>query len=295
MHRVAVLLSTHNGSRFILDQMNSIIDQDYHPLAFFWRDDGSTDETVAIVEKEFQRTPLETNRLGMTQSYARLLRRAWEAQCTYFAYCDQDDVWKPHKITRAINALRKVIGPALYCARQTLIDDNFKPIGVSPPFRLPIGFPAALTQNVATGCTIVINREAAELVLQTLDEQPYYDWWSYLIVSAAGGQIIADDEQVVYYRPHPENRLGVPKSIMRRALAMIWRGPYAFMSVFRDHVKSLQDHEHLLTTEALLDLAMIGTAVETGLAAKWRVLQLPGFNRQSRRENTIFRLWFLIG
>lgn len=292
--KVAILLSTLNGGRFLAEQIASILAQSYRNIRLYWRDDGSGDDTIAIMAR-LGITPRETDAVGITASYKRLLKKAYDDGIMIFAFADQDDVWTVDKVERGVAALRDLTIPALYCARQTMVDADLRRIGVSPPFREPIGFPAALTQNIAAGCTIMLNQAAASLVLQTLRNQRYHDWWCYLIVAAAGGQIIADDSQVILYRQHGGNVIGAPPNLINRAWGAFWRGPKLFMDIFREHVTILQSHRNLLPFWVQDVLSSIATAMYRGPAAKWRALRLPGFRRQTRLEQIVFRLWFLIG
>ena len=126
-----------------------------------------------------------------------------------------------------------VSGAALYCARQFLVDRTLNRIGLSAPLAGPAGFPASLTQNIATGNTVVLNAAAVALIAPS--EPPpktWHDWWCYLVVTAAGGTVVRDDRGVILYRQHAENVVGAPLSPQRRALAALRRGPGAFMTVF---------------------------------------------------------------
>ena len=97
-----------------------------------------------------------------------MLQSAWENGHSYFAMADQDDYGRATSWRAVSQVSKKYLDPALYCARQTLVDVDLNRMGSSPHFGQPIGFPAALTQNIAAGCTIVLNRPAADLVRQTL-------------------------------------------------------------------------------------------------------------------------------
>ena len=91
----------------------------------------------------------------------------------------------------------------------------------------------ALTQNVATGCTVMLNRAAADLIAASrAPGATLHDWWSYLMVSAAGGRVLFDAAPVVLYRQHEANALGAPASFPQRALAALRRGPATFMNGF---------------------------------------------------------------
>lgn len=290
----AILLSTKNGGRFLATQINSIREQT-HRCGIYWRDDHSQDDTCLIAKTLGLSSDDNGHAIGITRSYASLLHRAWNDDHHYFGLADQDDIWHHDKIERAVNALQGLAHPALYCARQTLVDETLKRIGSSPEFHEPIGFPAALTQNVASGCTIVMNRPAADLVRRTWYDQPYHDWWCYLIVTAAGGAVITDSTEVMLYRQHPGNTIGGQPRYIQRAINAVRRGPMAFMQVFRQHVTALHRHEMLLSDEARDQLAVIQDALTNGPRAKLRALRLPGFHRQTLSENLLFRLWFLVG
>ena len=273
----------------------SILGQTYRQRHLFWRDDGSIDETMGIMHGAFRLSPLDSRSLGITRSYANLFRIACDADYQWFALADQDDVWAPDKLERGIRALEGLTVPTLYCARQTLVDSNLHPLGSSAPFRPPIGFPAALTQNVAAGCTIILNRAGADLLRATLSDQPYHDWWCYLIVAAAGGQIVTDDAEVIRYRQHASNVIGAPTTYWRRGVAAIRRGPLSFMAILRRHVEYLQVHVDLLTPKAQCELTTIAEALQRGPRSRWQALRMQGFRRQTVPEDLLFRLWFLLG
>ena len=105
-------------------------------------------------------------RLGASESYLHLVRVACADGNDIIAFADQDDVWLPEKLASGVAALTPLpqSAPALYCARQVLVDAQLRRVALSASLRRPPGFPAALTQNLATGCTIMLNRAAANLI-----------------------------------------------------------------------------------------------------------------------------------
>jgi hypothetical protein len=187
-------------------------------------------------------------------------------------------------------------GAALYCARQILVDGNLAHIGLSAPLAGPAAFPASLTQNIATGNTVMLNAAAVALIAAS-DPPPktWHDWWCYLLVTAAGGTVVRDDRGVILYRQHGENVVGAPASAPRRAVAAMRRGPAAFMVVFRANVEALSAQPGLLAPQARRDLAIVSRSLRGGFIARLRALRLPGFVRNSPAQTALFRLWFLIG
>ncbi len=298
---MAVLLSTHNGAKFLDAQLDSLLAQTCTDWRLHWRDDGSADATGALMQR-FRHGPgrgrvvvHDARPMGVTASYLALLRAA-EAELVAFA--DQDDVWLPDKLARGARALDAVPAgvPALYCARQVLVDAGLRRIGLSSSVRRPVGFPTALTQNVATGCTVMMNRAAVRLVAGS--RQPgstLHDWWSYLVVAAAGGRLLLDETPTVLYRQHPANLVGAPRSLTRRAVAALRRGPAAFMGVLRDHVAALAAQPHLLCPESRAALAVIDAALRDGPRGRAAALRLPGMHRQTWQETLLFRVWFMVG
>jgi hypothetical protein len=177
-----------------------------------------------------------------------------------------------------------------------LVDARLEPIGLSAALARWAGFPAALTQNIATGCTVMLNRSGAMLVTASVPSAgALHDWWCYLIVTAAGGQVVQDDHPVVLYRQHGRNLVGAPRSRHRRALAALRRGSGLFMSVLRQNVAALSSQPHLLTEQARGELAMISEALASKGWARLKALRLPGLTRRTWAETLLFRCWFLIG
>ena len=300
--KVAIVLSTLNGAAFLPEQLSSFVAQQGVAWSLYWRDDGSADESVMTMEAfeagegAGRSVRVDTARhVGVTGSYMALLRAAVADGAGVVAFSDQDDVWLPEKLLRAMTQLGEADGPALYCSRQVLVDEGLRRLTDSAPIRVRPGFAAALTQNIATGCTVVLNAAAAALVARSVPPPPsLHDWWSYLVVAAAGGRIVADEQPTVLYRQHTANAVGAPLSTRRRAVAAMRRGPGAFMKVFRAQVAALQAQPDLLSPEASRVVAAVAKGLAGTPAARLWALRI-GMRRQTWAETMLFRCWFLIG
>lgn len=301
---VAILLSTRNGAAHLTDQLKSLLAQTHVDWQLFWRDDGSVDRTPDIIRKftteagDDRVVDLndDVGNIGITASFLSLLRRAPRNRMVAFA--DQDDVWLPDKLARGVASLRQVPmnQPALYCARQHLVGPDLSPIRLSAPVRGPTSFPHALTQNIATGCTVMLNQRAARLLAEA--EAPVatlHDWWAYILISAAGGEIIVDEEATVLYRQHALNAVGAPLSQSRRAWAALRRGPAAYMRAFRANTVALGRQKHLLSREARSALALISDMPHQDWILRLRALRCPGLRRETWAETQLFRLWYMLG
>ncbi len=307
--RVAILLSTFNGEPYLHAQLESLLQQTHEQWVLYWRDDGSSDRTravmVAFAERAGQGRCVEVvgsgDHLGVTASFHGLIAAvaAQLEQADVVAFADQDDVWLPGKLERGIAALSDVKPdtPALYCARQMLVDAALKPIGLSAATGQAGGFPAALIQNIATGCTMMLNRKAARLVAASRPSPAtLHDWWCYLVVTGAGGRVVQDSEAVVLYRQHGGNLVGAPGSWLRRGVAALRRGPGVFMAVLRQHVAALLEQPELLSEQAMREVAAMHDALQRrSLLCRIAALRMPGLVRQTWAETLVFRCWFLIG
>jgi glycosyltransferase involved in cell wall biosynthesis len=306
--RVFILLSTFNGATYLRAQLESLLTQQHANWVLYWRDDGSDDDTVNILN-EFAaaagagrcvQVTEPTGRVWPAASFMAVLRAAVPAMGSEdgVAFADQDDVWLTDKLARGITALGSVdvTIPALYCARLTVVNARLQRLmetNISPD---RCGFPASLTQNIAAGCTIMLNHRAAALVAGSVPPGASpHDWWCYVLVTAAGGRVLVDDAAVALYRQHISNFIGVAPSRMRRTLAALRRGPGVFMNVLRQHVAALAERPDLLCQTSRPIVRQLQRALDGNLLERLRALRLPGLHRQSRLETLLFRLWFLIG
>ncbi len=206
--KVQVLLSTFNGQRYVEELIRSIIGQVDVEVEVLIRDDGSSDDTLRIIDalsENFSQIKLiKGQNLGVVRSFFELLKIAGDSD--YYAFADQDDIWKPQKLASAVLKLKKT-NPgiaAMYYSRLEFVDVNLEHIGYStkPVFS---GFYNALVQNQATGCTVVLNERARLIISAKLpDWALMHDWWCYLVTSAFG-TVVYDDNSYILYRKHGKN------------------------------------------------------------------------------------------
>jgi glycosyltransferase involved in cell wall biosynthesis len=231
--KIAILLGTYNGEAYLKEQLNSFEWQTYSDWHLFISDDGSNDKTFSILrqfrEKHQGRVNIKNGpRRGFAANFLNLACDE-EIDAGFYAFSDQDDIWEADKLERAVLWLKNVPEncPALFCSRSQLIDDAGKEIGFCKTFNKGPSFSNALVQNIANGHTIVFNRAARELLIKASADVsvPSHDWWLYLIVSAAGGQIKYDFYPTVRYRQHGKNIIGYDlgtKRFFKRLIGTVW-------------------------------------------------------------------------
>lgn len=298
---ITILLSTYNGERFLAAQLESFFAQSHENWSLCWRDDGSDDDSVAIMRAFADRigagrcieSPSSGPHLGAACSFLTLLAENTAAEAIAFA--DQDDVWLPEKLRHAAEHLM-LAGerPTLYCARQYLVDEKLQSARLSALHTNTPDFPACLTQNIANGNTLVLNAAAASLVAAMgRPEGTVHDWWSYIVVSACGGTIIFDERPQVLYRLHKNNLIGTARSMPVRALAAIHRGSDIFMTIMRRHADMLETATSYLSPQARKDLKIIRSALHGGILPRLAALRCRRFRRRTMLENILFGYWFV--
>lgn len=223
MDKVQVLLSCYNGERYIAEQLDSILGQSYPNVYILVRDDGSVDSTILVVKEYMKRYPeriqlLEGENIGVSGSFMELLRCS-DPHASYYCFSDQDDIWLTHKVIAGIEQIQHERQPVMICTSTQMVDTALKAIGIWPrEWKRELSFYNALFQNVAVGMTIMLNREARDLLISKAVNPQHllmHDWWAYLVVSAFG-EVLFDPEPSILYRQHDHNVVGGNKSLLHK-------------------------------------------------------------------------------
>lgn len=217
----SVAMCTCNGARFIDEQLVSIASQTLLPKELIVCDDRSTDGTVAVLERFAAHAPfpvrinVNPNNLGIVKNFERAIGLCNEE---LIALCDQDDVWKPHKLQRlASEFARSEVG--LVFSDAELIDENSRSIGRTLWQSIGVRYRnqrlsqgQALTELLAgstvTGATTAFRSRFKNLVLPIPDNLlVIHDGWLALMIGAVA-TISAVAEPLVEYRQHREQKVG---------------------------------------------------------------------------------------
>lgn len=216
MKRVNVMLSTYNGERFLRDQAESILNQTGVEVRVFVRDDGSSDRTKKILSSlDDDRISVDfASNVGWRKSFFHLLWTVPISVDEYYAFADQDDIWKPEKLIRAIQLLSKVDGPALYHSNMTLVDSKLKFIGNKYPtdFVPSDHMPQSFFDGVGTGSTMVMNGRLLSLIrVYQPNDSLSHDAYVMALANLLG-QVVYDSESFILYRRHEGNATGFGKN-----------------------------------------------------------------------------------
>lgn len=292
---VTVLLGQRNGARFLPGQLASIAAQSGCRIRLIVSDDGSTDEGPRLVEAFAARHPHIPVRLiqgpgrGFARNFLHLLRAAGP-EVPHVALCDQDDVWLPGRLARALRLLRETPEglPALYGARTVITHADLAPRGPSPLHGRAPSFRNALVQSIAGGNTMVLNRAAIDLAQAAsleADEVVSHDWWLYQIVSGAGGRVIYDPEPAILYRQHGRNMVGANNSIRGGLIRLgaVMAGRFAQWNAA--NIDTLSASAHRFTPENRAVLEGFAALRRAPLPRRLWLLARLGLYRQTVKGN----------
>ncbi len=221
---IAILMAVFNGEKYISEQINSILTQTETRWTLFIHDDGSTDRTPEIINHYKKHYPDRICILPGPPSHSAKNNFFFlmnQVQAPYIMFCDQDDIWLPHKVEITLkrmhaleNEIRNHDAPLLVFSDLCVVDCNLKPIAdrISAYQKLDphhIRTKDLMIQNVITGCTIMINNPLLKIAIKIKNSENIimHDWWCALIASYYG-QISFIDDALVMYRQHGNNSIG---------------------------------------------------------------------------------------
>lgn len=289
---VAILLCTYNGARFLAEQLDSLESQTYQNWIVIASDDGSTDQTLEILRQYQAKWPSGklTIRSGPQKGFCQnflSLACDLEIKADYYAFCDQDDVWMPEKLEVALENItsnQKCQIPYVYCGRTLYADDHLKLCGISPLFVFPRTFRNALVQSIAGGNTMVFNQAAKSLIERAgpLDVASH-DWWTYQLITGAGGEIFYDPVPRMLYRQHEHALVGGNNSFLARMERVLLLLQGRFQRWSTQNIDALKQVNHLLEKNNQEILKMFDALRGAGIKDRFRLIGVCGLYRQTRR------------
>ena len=214
---VSIVLCTYNGEKYLPELLGSLLRQTLLPTELVWRDDRSTDRTAEIASAFAEQSPFPVNfavnpeNLGPIQNFGHAIS---QANGTYIALCDQDDVWLPEKLEQLVRHFRKpetklvysnsyLVDGDLNSSEQTFLEQR----GTQHAKKDTLSY--LLFQNTVSGCVSMFTADLLPAVLPIPKVAIMHDWWIAL-VAAAEGRIKHIPEVTVLYRQHSDNVLGAP-------------------------------------------------------------------------------------
>lgn len=234
-------MATYNGANYIARQLDSLVSQSYPYWKLVVHDDGSTDDTLAIVSgysmRDSRITLLDDAVLnqGASKNYLHLLN---EVASDLYLFCDQDDIWLANKVERMVSAISRFQEPTLVYANAYFYSEdrviNQKTTTIHPlTLRDTMFFNAGIQ-----GCSMIINAQLLTILKPFPDEVAMHD---HLLTMGAAvfGRIVYVDEVLMWYRQHERNVTGNQKLGYRTKIK----------SFFKSN-KSVIDRAHFVANQA---------------------------------------------
>lgn len=212
-------MSTFNGEDFLMDQLDSILNQSYEHWELLIRDDGSTDKTLEIItnfqEQHQKRIKIVSTMIGGNSS-ASFMSMLDFVSAPYVMFCDQDDVWTNDKVEISINEIQRIEktnAAALFFTDMSIVDMElnetassfFENQKLNPAWSKKSNF--AFAQSVAAGCTMIFTKKLTEKIHGIEATLFQHDHWM-LMHAAYYGEVGYSLKKTVLYRQHGANAVG---------------------------------------------------------------------------------------
>lgn len=217
MKKIAVLMASYNGEKYIREQIDSLLNQKDVIVEILIRDDGSTDSTIEILNEYQNKGQLnwyQGEHLNVAKGFMELVKNSPHAD--YYAFCDQDDVWLEDKLISAANKLDKEDStlPLMYYCATTLVDQDLNFIAEHHIHENRSNL-ARFIFNDMSGNTIVFNNKLRELLQKTNNADiTIHDKWTLQVCLACGGICVGDKNTHILYRQHGNNTIGMELSLL---------------------------------------------------------------------------------
>lgn len=285
---VAVCLAAFNGVRYLAQQVDSICDQAGVNVTLFVSVDRSTDGS----EDWFSRWKAQRANVvllpfgevfgGAARNFFRMLREIDFSEFDYIAYADQDDIWLPGKLKRAVDQLadKKADG---YSSDIVAFWESGRSVYIKKSY--PQRRWDYLFESAGPGCTFVLSRKLAMDIQDSLRRQKaesmevgLHDWFTYAFARSHGYAWVIDDFASLMYRQHDQNQVGVNSGWA----AFVWRARRVLSGWG--------------LKQARLIAHLIGDADQPFVqgwkgGGRWGMLALATHANQCRRK-PVERLWF---
>lgn len=249
---VSVALCTYNGARFVAEQVRSILAQRPAPLELIVGDDDSSDDTLAIIEREVEAaraaaraagqdlpTELHIRRhapgLGVVGNFADALSAC---RGDLIALSDQDDVWAPGKLARLVALFAADARLQLVHTDARLVDAAGVPLGLTLLEALEAtaaeraglaagdAFAVLLRRNLVTGATVLLRRELLASAAPFPPAWVHDEWLAAVAAATSPDAVRLVAEPLIDYRQHGANEIGARRPTMADRWARL-RAPRA--------------------------------------------------------------------
>lgn len=262
MEKIDILLATYNGEKYLVEQLESILNQTYKDFNLIVSDDNSKDSTVKILNeyaKKDNRITIykQEKNLGVISNFEFLLSKV---KSKYFMFSDQDDIWSENKIEKSLKRLKDTDSDIVFTDLM-VVDDKLNVLydsywslkGFKEKILKHNSFEALYLNNYVTGCTMLMKKEIIKKVLPLPKKSKYvlHDYWIVLITSQSG-KVEFLNEPTIKYRQHKNNRVGSKKKT--ESLDSLSEIRKLFIDVKKEHFTVFIENEDKFEKQETRDL-----------------------------------------
>lgn len=196
-------MATYNGSKYIKEQLDSILPQLPEDAELIVSDDGSKDDTLELVRgfRDARIKIIAGPGKGPVNNFENALK---EATGEIIFLSDQDDVWQPEKLEKVLSAFDDNTECVLHDAVVTDAGGET----LMPSFfawrKVRHGVFGNLMKNSYTGCCMALTKELVTKALPFPQDIEMHDWWLGLMAEKNGTAKFIEDK-LINYRRHGEN------------------------------------------------------------------------------------------
>ena len=251
--KVQILLATFNGEKFLCEQLDSIVNQQYKFWELLIHDDGSSDNTISIVKQYQNKYPKKVKLLNdqkifssASENFFHLIKHR-SREANLYCLCDQDDIWKKNKLKIIVERYntKDFKEPLLIHSDLSLIDAKGKLLEKS--HNKLINFQKnfitknqSLYYNPVPGCAMTINSALADKISYS-KYMVMHDWWILLSAMNLNSNVVYINSPLVQYRQHSGNVLGYKKmNLLILVIRLLFKIPSYFRNVKRAYLQSRQ-------------------------------------------------------
>ncbi len=243
--KVQILLATFNGEKFLREQLDSIVNQQYKYWELLIHDDGSSDNTISIVKQYQNNYPKKVKLLNdqkifssASKNFFHLIKHR-SREANLYCLCDQDDIWQKNKLKIIVERYntKDFKEPLLIHSDLSLINDEGKLLEKSHNKLINyqknfITQNTALYYNAVPGCAMTINSPLADKI-SYCKYMVMHDWWILLSALYENTNILFIKLPLVKYRQHSANVCGYKKNnILILVIRLFFKIP--------DYIKNFQ-------------------------------------------------------
>jgi len=203
--KISIAMATYNGEKYILEQLESFINQTKLPDELVISDDNSMDKTIEIIEKfqEYAPFPIKiyknNKNLGYTQNFNRALEHC-SNELIFLS--DQDDVWFDNKIEYMVKLAKEYPKKDLFMNDAELVNEKLETSNLTKLEQIKnAGFQE---NHFVMGCCIAVRKSYLDMILPIPDGFKGHDEWLVRLADVLELRLI-DKKVLQYYRRHGEN------------------------------------------------------------------------------------------